>query len=319
MYKEIEKFKALIDNLNERAKELNCLYNVEDILKDLDSPLKDIFSRILDVIHPGWQFTDICKARIIYRDVQYTTDGFLETEWVQNAQIYLTDEKVGSIEVFYIRDKGFTESSPFLVEEQILLDSIAEKLSHYLFNRHLKEIFGEWEKAQKILKNLENNETKFLHLFENASPEVIQSYLEQPKQQVGCPEELEVILTPFCDKHWKWRLKMADLISQKMDFNRFAVKAVYIFGSVKNGEAGPASDIDLLIHFHGDSSQLDNLKFWLDGWSLCLAEFNFLKTGFKTDGLLDYHIINDEDIKKGDSFAIKINAVSDAARLLRKL
>jgi len=43
---------------------------------------------------------------------------------------------------------------------------------------------------------------------------------------------------------------------------------------------------------------------------------NYLRTGYKTDGLLDVHIITDEDIAGQDPFAMKIGAVTDAARPL---
>jgi len=62
--------------------------------------------------------------------------------------------------------------------------------------------------------------------------------------------------------------------------------------------------------------QRNDLTSWLDGWSLALSQINFLRTGHKTDGLLDVHIITDEDIENRDSFAIKIGAVSDPARPL---
>ncbi len=55
---------------------------------------------------------------------------------------------------------------------------------------------------------------------------------------------------------------------------------------------------------------------WLEGWSLCLAEINFSRTGFKSSGLIDYHLLTDEDIAKKTSYAVKIGAVTDAARLL---
>ena len=41
---------------------------------------------------------------------------------------------------------------------------------------------------------------------------------------------------------------MAETIVDQMDKKAFDVKAVYIFGSTKNANAGPESDIDLLIH-----------------------------------------------------------------------
>jgi hypothetical protein len=43
---------------------------------------------------------------------------------------------------------------------------------------------------------------------------------------------------------------------------------------------------------------------------------NYLRTGVKTEGLLDLHFITDEDIRRESSFAVKIGAVTDAARPL---
>ena len=94
------------------------------------------------------------------------------------------------------------------------------------------------------------------------------------------------------------------------------MKSFYVFGSVKNAHAGPASDIDVLVHFIGTEEQQKELNSWLEGWSLALSQINFLRTGHKTDGLLDVHIITDKDIENRDSFAIKIGAVSDPARPL---
>ena len=40
----------LIASLQERAKELNCLYEVEQILARLDLPLADAFQQVVEVI-----------------------------------------------------------------------------------------------------------------------------------------------------------------------------------------------------------------------------------------------------------------------------
>jgi len=114
-------------------------------------------------------------------------------------------------------------------------------------------------------------------------------------------------------QYWLWRKEMAERIARDVDHNGLGIKKLYLIGSVKNAVAGPASDIDLLVHFAGDKEQEQNLLIWLDGWSRCLSEVNFLKTGYRTDGLLDVHIITDKDVRKRSSFAIKIGAVTDAA------
>jgi hypothetical protein len=92
---------------------------------------------------------------------------------------------------------------------------------------------------------------------------------------------------------------------------------MYIIGSTKNATAGPQSDIDLLIHFQGTKNQRRELLIWLEGWSICLDELNFLRIGYKSGGLLDVHIVTDEDVASKAGYAVKIGAATDAARPLR--
>ncbi|MFH0944155.1 MAG: nucleotidyltransferase domain-containing protein [Planctomycetota bacterium] len=101
-----------------------------------------------------------------------------------------------------------------------------------------------------------------------------------------------------------------------LDASLFGVKAFYVFGSTKNATAGPGSDIDLLVHDGADPEQRRLLSTWLDGWSQSLAEINYLRTGYVSEGLLDVHFVTDEDIARRTSYAVKIGAVTDAARPL---
>ena len=100
------------------------------------------------------------------------------------------------------------------------------------------------------------------------------------------------------------------------DCARFGIRAVYLFGSAKNGTAGAGSDINLLVHFSGTAQMLSDMLAWLEGWSLCLSETNYLRTGVKTSGLLDVHVLTDEDLESPSGYAAKIGAVTDAARPL---
>jgi predicted nucleotidyltransferase len=109
---------------------------------------------------------------------------------------------------------------------------------------------------------------------------------------------------------------MAEQIADHLDANRFGVEALYIIGSTKNATAGPASDIDLIVHTNGDGAMRHELMTWLEGWSESLAEMNYLRTGYRTNSLLDVHLVTDEDIAKQTSYAAKIGAVTDAARPL---
>jgi hypothetical protein len=118
------------------------------------------------------------------------------------------------------------------------------------------------------------------------------------------------------DDHWRWRLTMAHRIAAEIDPGRFGVRAMYVLGSTKNATAGPDSDLDLLVHVSGTPEQRRELELWLEGWSLCLSEINYLRTGYRSEGLLDAHFVTDQDIAARTSYAVKIGAVTDAARPL---
>ncbi|MBI4485838.1 MAG: PEP/pyruvate-binding domain-containing protein, partial [Acidobacteria bacterium] len=116
--------------------------------------------------------------------------------------------------------------------------------------------------------------------------------------------------------HWRWRLRMAERIAAETDSVRFGVRGMYVLGSTKNATASAASDIDLLVHVGGTDEMRRDLLAWLEGWSRCLSEINYLRTGCVTTGLLDIHVVTDEDIARRTSWAAKIGAVTDAARPL---
>ncbi len=118
------------------------------------------------------------------------------------------------------------------------------------------------------------------------------------------------------DFHWRWRLHMAERVAAQLEGARFGVRAVYLVGSTKNATCGAASDIDLLVHYDGAEEHRRALDAWFEGWSLSLAEQNFLRTGVKTAGLLDVHYVTDADLRARTSYAVKIGAVTDAARPL---
>lgn len=282
----IEQFTSkALSGLKERAKELKCLYAVEELMTNTDRDIRDVLKELPGIIPMGWQYTTVCECRIIYDGEHFPSEDFRETEWMQTAEINIDGNIAGEIQVCYTQFIRMTGDSQFLPEEQKLLNTIAERLSRYIF-------------TQKLRKSVE--------------------VLSKADDQAQPPEELKVVLTTDSDEHWKWRYRIAEVLASKMDMKRFGVKAIYLIGSSKNANAGPASDIDLMIHFTGNEKQLSQLKAWVEGWSLSLGYYNQLRTGHKVDELIDLHIVTDEDIKKKSSFAVLINGVNERARLLRE-
>lgn len=109
--------------------------------------------------------------------------------------------------------------------------------------------------------------------------------------------------------HWRWRMQMAERIAEKLDAKKFGVKGLYLLGSTKTGMAQAGSDIDLLVHFSGTPQMKEALLQWLDGWSQCLDEINYQRTGIKTGGILDIHFITDEEIEDEERLAEKYHII----------
>jgi len=114
--------------------------------------------------------------------------------------------------------------------------------------------------------------------------------------------------------HQTWRAQKIEEIAQAVDPMLYGIQAMYLIGSTKDGSAGPTSDIDLLVHFKGTDEQKDKLMAWFDEWGKKFARENKERTGYETEGLLDVHIITDEDIKKKNSWASHITSPYQTVR-----
>ena len=114
---------------------------------------------------------------------------------------------------------------------------------------------------------------------------------------------------------------MADIMVDKLDFQKYGVKAVYLIGSTKEATAGPSSDLDFIIHVESKNSiETQKLEEWINGWSLALNEMNYERTGYSLKtGLIDTHFVDEADFKNKDSYATMIGSHSNSARLLKKL
>ncbi|MBS3769590.1 MAG: nucleotidyltransferase domain-containing protein [Bacteroidales bacterium] len=271
-----------IDDLREREKELNCLYRIMQILKDEEKDIDDILKEVVDEIPYGWRFSGICMVKLIYQDRQFTTPHFYETKWYQSAEIVVDEKVMGDIRVYYAENVTEGPESLFLPEEYQLLKNIATQVSLFIFNRRLRYTLNYLSKES--------------------------SYSEKKE-----------LLPHDSDYHWKWRDMMAHVIAQRADFKRFGIKAIYIIGSTQEGTAGAGSDLDLLIHADADERQRELIKAWIDGWSKCLAEVNYERTGYQVKDLIDLHLVTTRELKdKKDSFAAMVGRHENAAKLIRE-
>jgi len=191
------------------------------------------------------------------------------------------------------------------------------------FLRHsrsvLEELLPEFSYLSDMLRVIDvakEANGQILRVLMNADLDQAIAFLAPPQKETERLQTETTSVGRAGDEHWGWRYRMAQRIAEQLDPQKFGVKAFYVIGSTKNATASPQSDIDLLLHFLGTEEQRRDLTLWLEGWSHCLAEMNFLRTGHRCQSLLDVHLITDIDIAERTPYAAKIGAITDPAREL---
>ncbi len=114
--------------LNERNKELHCLFSISGLINDPANSMDDIFYETITILANAMQYPDKACGRITYKDREYTTQNFTETEWKQASDIVVNDEIIGCVEVYYVKKMPVIHVSPFMEEEQALINSVALRL-----------------------------------------------------------------------------------------------------------------------------------------------------------------------------------------------
>jgi len=92
--------KSVLYQLNERTKELNCVYEIDTILRHFDSEVDETINRLIEVIPNGFQFTDICKIKFIYKVIilqshqifpLFSFTKFINNYYVKNVHVHVSD------------------------------------------------------------------------------------------------------------------------------------------------------------------------------------------------------------------------------------
>jgi predicted nucleotidyltransferase len=133
--------RPLVDELRERAKELNCVYEIENVLSSGDRPLTWVLGKVAELLPTGMQYVDICAACIELEGQVCLGDHFRETPWELAATIHVQGEPVGRIRVCYLEERPTEHIGPFLLEEERLLQSVADRLGHYLLYDRVRDLW----------------------------------------------------------------------------------------------------------------------------------------------------------------------------------
>ncbi len=143
----------------ERVKELTCLYEISRLVSETKTSLAEILKETVELIPNSWQYPEITRARVTFGGKEFKKDNFEVTEWKQSSDIRVGEEKLGTLEVYYLEEKPEIDEGPFSKEERLLIDSLAERLGQIVASKRAEE---ELEKYRRHLEELVKEQTRDL-------------------------------------------------------------------------------------------------------------------------------------------------------------
>lgn len=181
----------LIIALRERIKELNCLYGVAQISERHVDSIEDLLREMVSFLPFSWQYPEITCARIVFKGNTYKSKNFKVTKWRQSSQIYLYNEPVGDVTISYTEERPPMDEGPFLKEERVLLDALAERIGAAAMRisaeQELQETNKQLTLEQKALKEA------------NAALRSVLARIEEEKQEIyrNLQANVDKILMPI--------------------------------------------------------------------------------------------------------------------------
>jgi len=189
--------KRMEEALQERVKELSCLYAISALLELPDISSEEILKRIVVLIPPAWQFPEITAACIVLEGRTFQTARFRETSWMQAQQIIVHGKPVGQVQVCYLEERPASDEGPFLKEGRNLLNVIAERLGRITERKRAEEgsaLYVARTYALLELYNIANkSQSQIMDLVVNAALKSTQSRFSF----IGLMDETESCMTIY--------------------------------------------------------------------------------------------------------------------------
>lgn len=146
-----QELEQVFHSLGDRIKELNCLYDISKFGANTDFSLDAVLQAVIDFIPPAFQYPEITCARIMFDRYEFTTSNYKDTQWKLSQEIRVNNERIGVLEVCYLKEKSELEEGPFLNEARNLIAAVAETIAK-IVEREWAEV--EIRKCRKKIEQL---------------------------------------------------------------------------------------------------------------------------------------------------------------------
>jgi PAS domain S-box-containing protein len=145
-FEDITERKRAEQQQQERTKELQAFFTLSELITREGITIEELCREFSAVLPESWQYPEITCARIVIGDTEFRTENFEESGWLQSAPIKVKETVRGRIDVGYLEERPAVDEGPFLKEERMLIDALAERLGH---------VFGRKQGEEQLQYTLE--------------------------------------------------------------------------------------------------------------------------------------------------------------------
>jgi signal transduction histidine kinase len=126
---------SISKRLEERVKELSCLYQVSSAIRKHSDSISETLEEICEITKQAWLLPNHAIVQMEFGDYKVLTSNLPQNFIFQQSDIPFFKEDKGYIKVYY--DTYKLEGAYFLEEEQKLLNKIAIEISEFFERREI--------------------------------------------------------------------------------------------------------------------------------------------------------------------------------------
>ncbi len=212
--------------LNERVKELNCLYSISSLVEKVDLSTDDLLQGIVNLIPPAWQYPEITCARLTLPDREYRCRNYRSPVSTMSADILRHGSVIGSLDISYVDEAPVHDEGPFLKEERGLINTIAQRVGLII-------------ERNSVQKALLESEEKYRLLADNTHDVIWRTDLDLNFTYVNSSIERMIGYTP---QEW-----IGSKLSDHCDEENFMKMAHVVLSEMQKGVAGTGATVEAVI------------------------------------------------------------------------
>lgn len=167
-------------HISHEERELNCIFTIEEILKDNSKTIDERYQLIIEAIPSSMNFPENADGQIIVSDKIFKTHNFKYTPWVFTRSFFVQNEEIGSITIAYHKLENNQDFEPFLQGEKNLILNIASRLENFILYQELQNIFSDLDAAATMHKpNGKEYWETILETIRRTDPPLFMSFLRK--------------------------------------------------------------------------------------------------------------------------------------------